>query len=103
MIQCERKGANGPVKVTFSVPAGEPGQRISVAGDFNGWAFGTTSLRKRGDKLKASVVLHPGRRYAFRYVTADGRWFDDDEAHAYEPNEFGGTNGIVDLTQAPDS
>jgi hypothetical protein len=49
----------------------------------------------------ASLTLVGGRRYAFRYCQ-DGKWFDDENADGYEPNEFGERNGILDLT-SPDA
>jgi hypothetical protein len=53
-------------------------------------------LRRRGGVRAASIVLVAGRRYAFRYYRA-GKWFNDDDVDEYEPNEFGETNGIIDL------
>jgi nuclear transport factor 2 (NTF2) superfamily protein len=44
-----------------------------------------------------SVKLDPGQRYAFRYIDEAGRWFNEDDADAYEYNEFGETNCIIDL------
>jgi len=98
MIRCETvKG--GKVKVTFSLPVGGPEGKVAVAGDFNGWDPSDTTFRKRGDERVASVTLEPGRRYAFRYRSADGSWFNDESAHAYEANEFGDDNAIIDLTE----
>lgn len=97
MIRCE-PAKGGQVKVTFTLPADEPEGKVSVAGDFNDWDESATTLRKRGDKRSASVTLETGRRYAFRYRTAEGNWFNDDQAHAYERNEFGEDNAIIDLT-----
>lgn len=97
MIRCEPvKGDK--VKVTFTLPADEPAGKVAVAGDFNEWDATATTLRKRGDSRSASVTLDAGRRYAFRYRAADGSWFNDDGAHAYERNEFGDDNAIIDLT-----
>ena len=97
MIRCEPvKGDK--VKVTFTLPADAPEGKVSVAGDFNDWDPTATTLRKRGDQRSASVTLEPGRRYAFRYRGADGSWFNDDSAHAYERNDFGEDNAIIDLT-----
>jgi hypothetical protein len=36
----------------------------------------------------ASLTLSTGKRYAFRYYR-NGRWFNDDQADGYEPNEHG--------------
>ena len=96
MIRCE-PAKGDKVKVTFSLPA-DATDKVAVAGDFNGWDPSATTLRKRGDTRSASVTLEPGRRYAFRYCTPTGDWFNDEGAHGYEPNEFGGENGIIDLT-----
>ncbi|HVM10266.1 MAG TPA: isoamylase early set domain-containing protein [Acidimicrobiales bacterium] len=97
MIRCEPvKGDK--VKVTFTLPADEPEGKVAVAGDFNDWDTSATTLRKRGDKRSASVTLDAGRRYAFRYCTADGSWFNDEEAHGYERNDFGEENAIIDLS-----
>ena len=41
-----------------------------------------------------------GRRYAFRYLADDGRCFNDQLAVDYQPNEFGGSDSVVDLTGA---
>jgi 1,4-alpha-glucan branching enzyme len=96
MIRCE-PAKGDKVKVTFVLPAAAA-DKVAVAGDFNDWNPDETTLRKRGDIRSASVTLPAGRRYAFRYRTADGRWFNDESAHAYEWNEYGEENSIIDLT-----
>lgn len=99
MIRCEPvKGEADKVKVTFTLPADLPEGKVAVAGDFNDWDDAGTTLRKRGEKRSASVTLEAGRRYAFRYRAADGSWFNDEAADAYERNEFGDDNSIIDLT-----
>jgi nuclear transport factor 2 (NTF2) superfamily protein len=45
-----------------------------------------------------TITLTAGRRYAFRYRKENGEWFNDDGADAFEPNEWGDVNSIVDLT-----
>lgn len=99
MIRCE-PAKGDKVKVTFSLPAEDPAGKVTVAGDFNDWDPSSTPLRKRGEVRTASVMLDPGTRYSFRYRTADGEWFNDEAAHAYERNEFGGDNAVIDLTDA---
>ncbi|MDP9070016.1 MAG: isoamylase early set domain-containing protein [Actinomycetota bacterium] len=97
MIRCE-PARGDKVKVTFSLPAENPAGKVTVAGDFNDWDPNATVLRKRGDTRTVSVTLDPGKRYSFRYRTADGEWFNDEAAHAYERNEFGDDNAIIDLS-----
>jgi hypothetical protein len=88
------------VKVTFALPVDEEPGEVFVAGDFNAWNPGATRLKRRGDLRRASLILNAGRRYAFRYYR-DGHWFSDDRAGAYEVNEYGQSNCIVDLTEPP--
>jgi len=98
MIQCEPAKGPGHVKVTFALPADGTDERVSVVGEFNDWNPVATPLARRGEALRASVVLDVGRRYAFRYLADGGRWFNDDEADDYQGNDFGGTDSVLDLT-----
>lgn len=100
MIIRDTKKGTDQAKVTFSIPAEGSAAKVSVVGEFNDWDQTATPLRTKGDVRCASLVLPAGSRYAFRYVTSDGQWFDDDAADAYETNEFGTTNSILDLTGA---
>lgn len=77
--------------------------QVEVSGDFNDWTPGQLLLVKRGKECSTTIPLEVGRRYAFRYVTSGGDWFDDEEADDYELNEFGGTNSIIDLRQSVDA
>jgi 1,4-alpha-glucan branching enzyme len=87
----------GRVKVTFTVPVDQPELEITVVGDFNGWDPQATPLKRRGKRRTVSVTLDGGRRYAFRYRRANGKWFNDEAADDYEPNEYGGYNCVIDL------
>ena len=98
MIQCEPAKGPGHVNVTFALPADGTDERVSVVGEFNNWNPVATPLARRGEALRASVVLDVGRRYAFRYLADGGRWFNDDEADDYQGNDFGGTDSVLDLT-----
>lgn len=97
MITCEPTKRGDQVKVTFSVVARDATSRISLVGDFNGWRAGSNVFKRRGDLDVASVTLSAGRRYEFRYVDDSGVWFNDEAAHDYVPNKFGGENSVVDL------
>ncbi|MBN2003342.1 MAG: isoamylase early set domain-containing protein [Anaerolineae bacterium] len=85
------------VKVTFVLPEDHPYANGSfVVGDFSGWEVQANPLQKRSNGTYSSVVtLEKGKRYTFRYVSKDGYWFNADDADAYEPNNFGGENGIL--------
>jgi 1,4-alpha-glucan branching enzyme len=99
MIKCEPAKGDGQVKATFAIPAGEADEHVSVVGDFNNWDPAATPLARRQETLRASVLLDPGRRYAFRYLADGGHWFNDDEADDYQGNDFGGSDSVIDLTK----
>jgi hypothetical protein len=90
-----RRISDGQVELTFRLPADHPADPVGIAGDFNDWAV--TPLVDADGTLETTIVVAGGRRYQFRYRTSDGRWFNDEEADDYEPNEFGGMNCVVDL------
>lgn len=98
MIRREPLKSAGQVKVTFEFPLDVGDAPVSVVGDFNDWNPAATPLARRGEAMRASVVLDAGRRYAFRYLADGGRWFNDDAADDYQPNGFGGSDSVVDLT-----
>lgn len=105
MIQRERKAGSDDVKVRFLIPAVSVEGPVAVVGDFNDWGRSSTTFRRRGDQLTALVTVPAGRRYAFRYLSGDGSWFNDDQADDYELNDFGGYNCVLDLSDmaGPDS
>lgn len=85
------------VQVTFVLPGDQPQAQAGacVVGDFNDWDPEATPLQKRSNQTySASVLLTKGQSYAYRYRTLAGEWFDVGDAEAYQPNEFGGQNGL---------
>ena len=101
MIKCARKKGTDQVRATFVVPDGHLyGHIVAVVGDFNGWDPTATPMREQDEARMATVTVQAGRRYAFRYLCDDGVWFNDEAAHAYEPNDFGVDNSILDLTRS---
>jgi hypothetical protein len=90
-----RRMSDGQVELTFRLPADHPADPVGIAGDFNDWTV--TPLVVGDGTLESTIVVAGGHRYQFRYRTSDGRWFNDEHADDYEPNEFGGMNCVVDL------
>jgi 1,4-alpha-glucan branching enzyme len=97
MIVCEAVKGGDEVKVTFVLPDGSDSP-TAVVGDFNGWDPAATPLQRKRGKLRATVSVAPGRRYAFRYLAEDGCWFNDEAADDYQPNAHGGSDSVLDLT-----
>lgn len=76
MIKLSRAAAD--VRVTFALPADQHVDDCSVVGDFNGWQPGRHPLRRRSNGTRSVAVTIPsGTRIRFRYLGADGRWFND--------------------------
>lgn len=84
-------------EVTFELSSQICSGTVFLAGEFNDWDRTGTPLRDLETVQRVVLTLAGGRRYAFRYF-ADGSWFNDPEADDYEPNEFGGLNGVLDLS-----
>lgn len=91
--------ADGTVEVTFTADHLGIGEMpASVVGDFNDWDPHTNPLRNFSGHRRAVVTVRAGRRYSFRYLS-EGRWFNDNAADDYAPNDFGGLDSVLDLTE----
>ena len=89
---------NGKISVTFELPAGVVEQTAAVCGDFNGWTTDALPMKRRKDgSYSATIRLDPGR-YRYRYLLDGERWENDWRADAYEPNEYGSDDSILELT-----
>jgi 1,4-alpha-glucan branching enzyme len=72
-------------RVTFCLPVATPAGQVSVVGSFNGWEPGRHELKPRRNGTRTvSVPLPPGH-YRFRYLAANGVWFDDEHADGVGP------------------
>ena len=84
-------------KVTFELKDVEA-ETVHVAGDWNGWSTEELPLTKRKDgRFSGTVTLPTGQLYKYRYVLDGSRWENDPEADAYEPNEHGSDDCVIDL------
>ena len=95
MIEKRPSAERAEVEITFRVPSDSHSGTVFVVGDFNGWDEDATPLVERDEWLEARVTVPTGGRFAFRYRTTDNRWFNDESADDYDPNEFGGSNGVI--------
>ena len=84
-------------KVTFAIEA-EDAQNVSVVGSFNEWNTEATQLTKlKNGTFKGTVDLEKDNSYEFRYVV-DGTYVNDEQADAYQWNEFAAAeNGVLNL------
>lgn len=85
MIKTTRPGRNGTVRVTFALPADEPGGAVSVVGDFNDWDPFAHPLRRRANGTRsAAVTVAAGARLRFRFLAEGGIWFNDETAGEWD-------------------
>jgi 1,4-alpha-glucan branching enzyme len=87
-------------KVTFELPAAVSAESVQLCGEFNDWSLTATPLARRKDgRFSVTVTLELGRTYRYRYLVDGERWENDWAADAYTPNEYGGDDSVIDLTE----
>jgi hypothetical protein len=86
------------VAVTFRMPPLDGVVELYLCGDFNAWHLSGAPLAQRPDgSWETTLELEAGRSYRYRYYDNQGRWHNDWEADAYEPNEYGSEDSVVNL------
>ena len=94
------KGKQGKVSVTFSLDPAVGARSASVCGDWNEWLPHADVMTRAEDGSFGLVLELPaGKAYRFRYLLDDDRWENDWAADAYRPNDYGGDDSVVDLTE----
>jgi 1,4-alpha-glucan branching enzyme len=77
------------VKITFSLPASDCDQPVSVLGDFNGWNPYAHPLRKRSNGMRSTTIeVEAGQTIRFKYLDADGNWFCDPDTGTAVHHEY---------------
>jgi len=72
-------------------------QSVSVAGDFNGWNPGHTTLeRSDGGIWTVTLPLKPGR-YEYMFVIDGTQWIADPLAPEDAGDGFGAKNAVLDV------
>jgi 1,4-alpha-glucan branching enzyme len=93
------KVAKGKANVTFTVDPRVGAQTAAVCGEWNGWSPDADVMQPDGEGgFSLTVDLGVGRAYRFRYLLDGHQWDNDWAADAYQPNDFGGDDSVVDLT-----
>jgi len=93
------RAAKGKASVTFRVDPRVGAQTAAVCGEWNGWSADADVMQPDGEGgFSLRVDLKAGRAYRFRYLLDGHRWDNDWAADAYQPNDFGGDDSVVDLT-----
>lgn len=84
-------------KATFSVHVPSEVQHVSICADFNHWTPGSDTMSKNGiGEFSATLFLETNKRFHFKYLLDNGQWYNDSEADAYDVNEWGDTNSVIE-------
>ena len=78
-------------KVTFRVPEeiGNSAQTAHVVGEFNGWEFSATPMKRlKSGAFTTTLDLEQGREYQFRYLLDEKQWENDAEADKFVPTPY---------------
>ena len=93
------RAAKGKANVTFTVDPQVGAQTAAVCGEWNDWSADADVMRRDPEGgFSVTVGLDAGLAYRFRYLLDGQRWENDWAADAYQPNDFGGDDSVVDLT-----
>lgn len=69
---------------------------VSVAGDFNGWNYVTTPLKRNSSGLWTTEIVGPrAGRYEYKFVINGNRWLEDPSNGMKTPDTFGGLNSVL--------
>jgi 1,4-alpha-glucan branching enzyme len=93
------RAARGKARVTFTVDPRVGARAAAVCGEWNDWSADADVMHRDAEGgFSVTVDLDAGRAYRFRYLLDGQRWDNDWAADAYQPNDFGGDDSVVDLT-----
>jgi len=71
-------------------------ESVSVAGTFNGWDPGLTTMTRHGDVWVVQILLPP-QTYEYMFVEDGERWVTDPLAPQTRDDGFGRKNAVLDL------
>ncbi|HVR82961.1 MAG TPA: glycogen-binding domain-containing protein [Planctomycetota bacterium] len=82
-------------RIPFSVNAPRA-EKVVITGDFTGWSHEGVPLRRASNGQWGTVLnLSPGE-HQYRLII-DDEWCDDPMAKKQVPNEFGGSNCVLEV------
>jgi len=84
------------IMVRFSLYAPNA-EKVSLAGDFNGWSREGNPLLPRGDGVWSVTIPLASGRYEYMFLVDGKTWLPDPGAGRYTNDGFGGKNSILDL------
>jgi len=84
---------NGKVLFFFY---GDEAKSVALAGEFNGWDAGKTSLQKDEQGMwRAAIAAPPPGLYHYKYVINGEWWLEDPNNGMKAPDDHGGLNSVL--------
>jgi hypothetical protein len=83
-------------KVKFSF-APEHAETVEVLGLNRDWENSIVLKKKKDGTFSAEVSLPKDSKHEFKYLVNKTEWLNDEEADGVAPNEYGGTNCVINL------
>ena len=70
--------------------------RVSVAGDFNGWNQIATPLKRNDSGLwSAQIVIPRAGRFEYKFIVNGEHWIEDPSNGMKAPDNYGGLNSVL--------
>jgi len=70
-------------------------QTVSVAGEFNGWSYDATPMRRGADGVWTVDFELPKGRYLYKFVIDGNQWLADPKNKLTESDGYGGENSVL--------
>ena len=83
-------------KVKFSFTP-ENAETVEVVGLNSDWENSIVLKKKKDGKFSADVSLPKNTQHQFKYLVNKTEWLNDTDAESVTPNEYGGTNCIINI------
>jgi 1,4-alpha-glucan branching enzyme len=84
------------VKFRLSPEEAQGASALFLVGDFNNWSDTADPMKQLKDgSFSLEIKVPAGQEYQFRYRTGDNVWFNDPEADALVPSEYGGVENSL--------
>jgi Carbohydrate-binding module 48 (Isoamylase N-terminal domain) len=89
----QRVAVPGPTLVRFALAAPDA-EKVSVAGDFNGWRADAAPAERGPDGVWRVTLPISSGNWSYSFVV-DGKFVEDPQAEAWREDGFGGRNAVV--------
>jgi len=91
-----RRSTKQVIKFELSNEQAQNADKVSVAGEFNGWDINATPMNKTLNGFEVEIELEKAKTYQFRYVLNGTTWINDPYRKTVD-NGMGECNSVIEL------